>query len=463
MSIPVESHFLYSIREQSSFTWRSMICELIDNAFDANADTVRLSWPGGKVFEISDNGVGTEKMMNFLTLGGRTDHQTNNIGKYGVGAKQALIWLWGVSEISSCVMDGDRRSIDIDWESIASGESKYPTEESVRIERANAGECGTKIKCMSIKTSPQFEKLLPAIGNTYTPGIELGKRILVSSGKKFSDQMKARRWPKTEEEINTTILAAGREVKIRMGIIKKGEVNPYNHGFSFERTYRVIKESTLGANGFSVSRIAARISLSKEWSLSTNKDDFTEFQDELAEAISERCHVLMKKASEQAMSHEDSQFNRELSEVVLKGVSKKREKRSVGDSVGSVEPKNTGRQRRNATETTDNDGSVDDPKGRKRKKNGFDVETYEDETSTFGYYDEGGNRVRLNLTNRWLKEKYRNRVQDALIPVIYGIVAEHAIKTHSGKNPLFKQEIEGSFCDQWGKSVESIVESEIAK
>jgi hypothetical protein len=461
MSIPVEPHFLYSIREQSSFTWRSMICELIDNAFDADAGTVRLSWPGGKVFEITDDGIGTSNLLNLLTLGGRFDHQTNNIGKYGVGAKQALIWLWGVSEIYSTVMDGEQQSVTVDWEAVANGQTRYPCIDDVGSSRAAAGTHGTRIKSLSMRSYPRFESLLPAIGNTYTPGIELGKKIAIAIGKKQATPIVGREWPKTDEEIVDTIEAAGREVTIRMGLVSKGESNPYNHGFSFERTYRVIKESTLGANGFSVSRIAARISLSKEWSLSTNKDDFTEFQEELAEAIYERCHDLMKRASEQAISHEDNQFNRELSEVVTQGARKRREKRGPGKKSGVVQPKNTGRQRRNSTDSTDEDGSVDGVGGKKRKKSGFDVETYEDDSATFGYYDEDGNRVRLNIGNQWLQEKYRNRVQDALIPVIYGIIAEHAIRSQSGKVPLFKKEIEGTFCDQWGKAVESIVESEV--
>ena len=463
MSIPVEPHFLYSIREQSSFTWKSMICELIDNAFDANASCVRLSWPGGKVFEISDDGVGTDNLLNLLTLGGRCDHQTNNIGKYGVGAKQALIWLWGVSEISSTVMDRERQSLMVDWESIASSQLPYPTQDDVDRERVPAGTHGTRLKCMSIRTSPKMDTLLPSLANTYTPGLELGRKILTSVSKKGWEQLKPRAWPETEEEIVDTIQAAGREVSIRMGIVKKGVLNPYNHGFSFERTYRVIKESTLGAkSGLSVSRIAARISLSKEWSLSTNKDDFTEFQDELADAIYDRCQTLMQKASEQTISHEDSQFNRELSEIVTKSLKKNREKRNPGTRSGSVQPKTTGRQRRNASQTTNDDGSVDDH-GSRPPRNGYDVETYEDDTPTFGYYDADGNRVRLNIANTWLREMYRRRVQDALTPVIYGIIAEHAIRSDGGKTPLLKNQIEKLFCDQWGKMVEATLENEAKK
>lgn len=459
--IPVESHFLYSIREQSSFTWRSMICELIDNAFDANADTVRLSWPGGKVFEISDDGVGTSNLLNLLTLGGRYDHDTNNIGKYGVGAKQALIWLWGVSELSSTTANGDRQSIEVDWESVANGECEYPTSESVLRSTSEALGSGTRIKALSIRSYPKFDALLPAIGNTYTPGIELGKKIVFSRDGKPSEKITPRIWPKTDEEETATIQAAGRDVQIRMGIVSKGEHNPYNRGFSFERTYRVIKESTLGANGFSVSRIACRVMLSKEWSLSTNKDDFSEFQDELAEAIQDRFYDLMKKASEQAISYEDSQFNRELSEVVANSAKTRREQRSASNNSGStIEPKNTGRKRRNATHSIDEDGSVE-TSGKIRRKSGFDVETYEDDSATFGYYDEGGNRVRLNIGNQWLKERYRNRAHDALVLVIYGIIAEHAIKSDSSKNPLFKKQIEGGFCDRWGTAVESLVDSEV--
>lgn len=461
MAIPVEPGYLYSIREQSSYTWKSMVCELVDNCFDAAANNVTLSWPGGQVFSIKDDGCGTEDPMRLLTLGSRYDHQTTDIGKYGVGVKLALIWLWGQSEIHTS-HNGTMRSIEADWNEIASGVAQYPSIDAVSICDAN-GRIGTEITCRATRAYPKFESLIKSIESTYTPGIELGKRIVVKYPKQKPFLLKGRQWPKTSQMIDTEVEAAGRTVRIVMGIVEEGYENPYSNGFSFERTYRVIKESTLGANGFAVSRIAARIVLGKDWVLSTNKDDFVEYQDELADAIYERCAELMQSASEQALSVEDLEFNRELASVVVtSGRDSKREKRNrTGDSAGSIQPKNTGRKRRTASQTTDNPGSVVDPAGVKSRRSGFTIETYEANSSKLGYYDPDGNRVRLNISNSWLAAKHRERCQDALIPVVYGILAEFATNKNANKHPLFKSEIDGDFCDIWGQTVESAAEREV--
>lgn len=454
--VPVESRFLYSIRQQSSFTWRSMVCELIDNAFDANASSVSLSWPGGQVFEIADDGIGTDDLTRLFTLGRRRDHDSNDVGRYGVGCKQALLWLWGISEIRS---ESDAlRSIVINWPEIAEDAIPYPTIADVVVSDP-IGIRGTTIHCRSDRNYPRFDDICSAIANTYTPGLELGKTIVVRLPKENPRRLQPRAWPKIDQDtfIDDTIEAAGRSVRIRMGIIAEGHANPYQKGFSFERTYRVIKESTLGANGFSVNRIAARITLGPEWELSTNKDDFTDYQDELSEAIRDRCHDLMKAASEQAVSIEDDAFNRELAQIVSGTVSTRREKRNPRESEGSVQPKSTGRKRQTAEKTTDNDGSViADDIGVSRRRSGFTVESYEADSLTFGYYDEDGNRVRINTANSWLGQKHKERNQDALIPVVYGILAEHAVRRQATKNPLFKAQIEGDFCESWGQAVESV-------
>jgi hypothetical protein len=459
MSIPVEPAFLYSIRAQASFTWKKMLCEFIDNSFDADANRVQISFPGGKVFRIQDDGDGTDDLMRLITLGRRKDHATNDVGKYGVGCKLALIWLWGTSSIETKTETSSQR-LEVHWEKIAEGLANYP-ESAQSVNVGSIVGTGTKIECRGERCYPKADSLLQSLSSTYTPGIELGKTISVKFEKGNPERVIARQWPKTTKAIDDIVEAAGRPVRIRMGIVSEGVSNPYGEGFSFERTYRVIKETTLGANGFSVSRIAARITLGNEWELSTNKDDFSEFQDELAEAIYDRCAELMSEASEQAVSMEDTTFNKELAEIVADGAKKtRRESRpNKGEQTGTVEPKKTGIKRTFATESTDNDGSVIDNGVKRSRRRGFTIETYLDASGsfTFGRYDADGNRVRLNIANPWLQDMHRNRNRDALLPVVYGILAEASHRQQSEKVPLFTDQLE-DLVTQWGTAVASAAE-----
>jgi hypothetical protein len=452
--IPVESHYLYSIRQQSSFSWRSMVCELIDNAFGADADQVKLSWPGGKAFSIEDNGHGTSDLMRMLTLGAKRDRTSKDIGYYGVGAKLALIWLWGKSRIVSVC--GDKRySVEIDWNDIAEGLTAYPGDDTIEVGSGLQHDPGTLISCFAERNYPQFDELLASISNTYTPGLEEGRSIVVAINGK-PKQLKPRAWPTTTEEIDDTVVAAGREVRIRMGIVDADIINPYKKGFAFERSFRVIKESMLGSGPYDTARIAGRITLGNDWVLSTNKDDFTEFQEELADAIYERCESMLKAASEQSMSYEDQQFNQELAAIVAQANRREARPNKAG-SEGAVEPKYSGKKRTTAAVSTDEDGSVvDSGNGSRSKRKGFSVVTYQADSATFGRYDRDANKVCLNMSNEWLEEKYRERDDGVLTTVIYGILADHESRRDGAKSPLLKTLIDDDFCETWGANVERV-------
>lgn len=454
-TIPVGSSYLYAIRAQSAYTWRKMVCELVDNSFDANATCVQLSWPGGNVFSIEDDGIGCSDLVRMITLGDRMEYDSTSMGRYAVGAKYAMIWLWGRSVIETCGEAGVWQ-ISADWDSIARSESPYPNKQEV----GTRGKCGTKITCYGERNAPEFKRLIADLGNTYTPAIEAGKRIVV-----WTPQISAprslvpRRWPRCSEMIDESIEAAGRSVRIRMGRVSEGCDNTYERGFAFERDYRVICESSLGAGCYSTSRIAARITLGKEWELTTNKDDFTEFKDELAEAIFDRCSDLMGRASSEAMSIEDHQFNMELADIINEASRRRRERReSTGESCGTVEPKETGRRRERAAKTSDAPGNVlcdsDQGEATKRRRKGVIVDKYTDPEGrlTFGYYDRNANRVMLNYANEWLKSHHMARNRDVLLPVIYGIVSIDDHDNHNEKHPLFAEKYE-DLLTQWGSAV----------
>lgn len=454
--IPVEPYFLFSIRDQAGFTWKSMICELVDNSFNAGATSVSLKWSGGKVFSISDNGNGAKDLTALINLGKRISQDTDTIGRYGVGAKQALVWLWGTTEILSTT-DRQKSHVIANWCDIATSQSEWP----VPAVEIGDFQSGTQIVSRSTRNKPNLKALRPAIAATYTPALELGCKISVWD-KNVPVLLSPRQWPETTKEIEDTIFAAGRPVQVKMGIVKEGVLNPYVGGFSFERTHRVIKESTLGANGFSVARIAARVKLGHEWHLSTNKDEFYDYHDELADAIQERFHDLMEEADQQAVNIEDNAFNRELASTVLQGV-KRREKRNAPDesNSGTVEPQDTGVKRRRASKSTDNPGSISG--GRVRMAKGFQIESYYDVDEKVGVYDPDSNRVRLNMTNEWVNEKYKERSHDAMTPLIYGIISEFAVRNENTKIPLLKEPLD-DFGSQWGSMIlGAVVGKESAK
>ena len=450
--LPVSPSYLYSIKAQASLTWLKIICELIDNSFDANARNVGITWKTGDAFCFEDDGAGCDNLLRMITLGVRQSHDTNSVCFYGVGAKQAMVWMWGTTHIETLHASG-AHELKIDWERVASGQDPFPTSQapSRRVKP------GTLITCYTDRHAPKPQGLMADLSTTYTPAIEAGRRIVVTMRGRIPEVVRKRQWPQCSELIEDDIEVAGRRVHVKMGMVADGVQNTYQRGFAFERDYRVILESAIGAGEYSTSRIAARITLGNEWRLATNKDDFNEFKDEIGDAIFDRCGDLLKRASEQAMTIEDQSFNVELAGELNTITKRGKEKRpNEGEATGTVEPKRSGR-RRTMADVVDGDGDVTEKnqdgngKAGSKKKTGYTADTYSDANSmTLGKYDRDANRIQLNIGNPYIKDLYGSRDKGQMMPILYVILAEADRQQQAKEEPLFAQY--GDYLAQVGRS-----------
>lgn len=453
-----EPYYLNSIREQP-LTWRQMACELIDNSLGADATIVRLRF-GKHTFEIQDNGVGTDDLLRMVTLGRRRDQDTvGDIGRYGAGGKHAMIWMWGQTTVKT-MHNGIAKSIGpIDWDKIANHGHSLPSEQII-----SDHDSGTIIRCQNIsRRSPDYAKLLTDLGRLYTPGIEQGRKIVLQAKPRGAQVALPTRWPETVKEQEALLDIYGRSVHVKMGIVRDGHTNPYCNGFSFEHRCRVIRESTLGANGYSVGRIAARITIGREWVLSTHKDELndTDIKEALGVAIHSKFADLMREASEQAMTFEEQAFLNELTGMLHDSIgANRRESRGEGTTHGTAEPADTKRKRRTAKESTEQVGSV---LGRPLKRNGFTIEKYHagKDSNTVGTFDADGCRIRINADNEWNRQALEASDSKALLPVIYGILSNWSLSDDARRMSLLKREINGDFSQIYGSFLERVVGREV--
>lgn len=93
---PNAAKLMESLRS-SGYDNYSAIADLIDNAFDANADDIRVEIGGGadkdRIISIADNGDGmdADTLDQALRLGSATDQDDERLGKYGLGLITASI------------------------------------------------------------------------------------------------------------------------------------------------------------------------------------------------------------------------------------------------------------------------------------------------------------------------------------------------------------------------------------
>ena len=96
---------------------KTCIAELIGNALDQDAKRIDLSLnkkhPGE--FTISDDGKGCPNLEKMIMLGSHVPSKKGTIGRYGVGCKDAVVWLGGSTLIDSLTGSGKKESAFVDW------------------------------------------------------------------------------------------------------------------------------------------------------------------------------------------------------------------------------------------------------------------------------------------------------------------------------------------------------------
>lgn len=354
MNIAPSTEIIRALRNQG-LTWKDALGEVIDNAFDASAQAVHVLYDGQDLV-VSDDGNGCADLASMLTLGKHQHQPGTRLGRYGVGLKDAALWLGGHTHIAS--IKGMRRSVEVRWNEIEkSGVWEIPDPTEIA---ATSGERGTKVTFRKIEREPpagkDWSRLVEEIGYIFTPAIRGGRQIIFKPKTRSAQLVAAPRFelPPLEEIVDVKFQVAGKDVHLHVGVVPEGAPNP-KAGISYTHGFRVIiPASGLGCgyqHGYS--RVAGWAHLGDGWDLKKNKDGITLHRDELAEAVYDHCRAVVTKGSGQAMSITSSALAASLTAWAKDAFREVRtdvkERRGKGDSHGTVTPKNTGRQRRRAT------------------------------------------------------------------------------------------------------------------
>lgn len=132
-SITPKPRMLLGLQNQK-WTISGALAELIDNAFGpgrGNADTVRITHDiTDRTLTVADNGVGMEYIGRLFQLGNTVGRCAGDIGHYGSGGTQAIIWLAEWVSVAT-ERDGRIMSDRVRWSEIlrcrTSATLLYPT------------------------------------------------------------------------------------------------------------------------------------------------------------------------------------------------------------------------------------------------------------------------------------------------------------------------------------------------
>lgn len=446
-----EAVFRYMANQ--GMTWPAAISELIDNSLDAAATRVELKFSNAgknRFWEVVDDGKGCSDITKMLPLGSHFDQGSTAqpVGMWGIGLKDA--WAFSGRTISIETVHRNRRGtltldaaeVDQEWNS-----------PDPHYEDAKDAASGTTVRLALNRgrRSPNPETW-DRIAWLFTPALLDGRQIVIAMPGGKKKPLKAVDLPPFVESVEEAFEVDGKSVSIKIGIVKDGH-RMTNGPFWISYGHRIIRHSTIGAGKYSTLRMGGKIVLGKGWSLTKNKDDLSEFSEELSDAIFARIEPLLMKHERLAEDVESAALKAELEAMLndsIKAAAKEKRK-SPENGTGAVIPQHTGRTRKNFSNTQQANGE-----GTSKKRRGFSIDWMEDDGPMIGEFDALSNTVRLNICHPFVNDAKGEGNKPALYAVAVTVMSHTLCNSDSKdqKSPLLFEK--GSFPDTYANIMKTM-------
>lgn len=415
-------------------SWATALGELIDNAFDAGAATFSAEFTKD-VLLLRDDGHGCADPTNMIRLGSHAKHASTKLGRYGIGGKDAALWIGGLDSTIGIRTEhaGVLRSFSVNWREFgAKGwEVEAPTEEP-----GTGGEYRTEIRISPVKKPPHGEgwrELLVTLGYLYSAALKRGRQIKFKRAVKGAEWEPLVRWelPKFDgAPIDTRIEVKGRGARVFCGVVLAGELNP-RAGFTYSHEWRVIEQATAnGCGDRSAARVCGFVDLDASWPLTKNKDGVSRDTEALYEAVEAAARPILERAHAVGTELRSRQFDSIASDLLNEVLTQRaKAKRSKGTTTGTKQPTGAGGAHTRAG--TEQQGQ----RFRSHQTGRFLLDF-----KSFGHPDDIGefkapSQVFLNLDNHMVAECRRRNETNAIVIMALALVcAEHC----GSEKPLLK-------------------------
>lgn len=308
MDITPHPNLLKSLRGEKT-DYVKLIGEGVDNAFDAGAEAVKITFTPDEI-SFTDNGSGItrDRISALFSLGEHGQMTTTQLGRFGIGIKSQAVNCGDVLIIDSISRDG-HVSAKANWRNVVKNgrwEIDDPWWQPYLVDAQH----GTTIRITELRTEPKIneEKVANDLALRFHPALVEGRQILLN-GSPISKVDE----PAMEDIVAATIaLSGGRSAHLRAGIL----VHPgkLHHVHVSYRHRVIIPGSPIGCRDYGgINKLFARVRISGPWHLGKFKDELsdTEEQEELEEAVFEQLRPLLEKvnsASFDARVHQMAQL-----------------------------------------------------------------------------------------------------------------------------------------------------------
>jgi hypothetical protein len=281
---------LLGIRSKK-WTVAEALAELIDNSFGegrGNARNVEVRIDRKRrIITLIDDGRGTEDVSALFTLGKGAPEGGDDIGRYGMGGSEALLWL--ADKVSVVTLrDGLCSGTTVNWTRCIAREEfptidtswRRPSAAYVPVELLAGGQ-GTSIRIYLHRRhrlpndGAQRSALRSPISRLFAPGLRAGRRIIWNG-----EELQPYSPGLADDALSFPVSVRTEEGQILTAQVTAGpcEVSLENSRLAVSYSYRVVEDTRDGFGDYQGGGVAGWIVLGEEWRrlLTTTKDGFAD-------------------------------------------------------------------------------------------------------------------------------------------------------------------------------------------
>ncbi len=452
IDITPKTHILTSMARQDMAPSLAIV-ELIDNSLDAHGHDNRVDYDvAAHVITITDDGVGAPNPVAIVTMGEHDSEGRNTSGRYGIGAKDAIMALGTAVEVVT-IRNGLRRTVRADFEEILSTGRWVAREDHDEVPTGT--HTGTVVRICNVHRKIYPGPIAEKLSATFAPALRRGKRISVN-GISVDAPLEV----DVTDRLEGGGLFGSKQYRWWAGIKSDGQ--KVDGGWRYEFKNRVLDSTpsnrSYGTGDMDTHKFFGVITLiepedaddEEKWLLNKHKTSADELED-LCEQIFPSVRCLLERAAEEHAITLESEIaddvGRELTEALSETrLRKERRKPSSEDHHRQTAlPRNTGKRRRRAELTQEGDGSitvVDEFSGKR-----FSIIMVEDD-ERFGWVEGNrkSNKVYLGRLHDYWQAHARSRelVKMAAMALLTG----HAITTEDSNQPIMAAVVQSECADK---------------
>lgn len=445
--------------QATDIPWAEALSELIDNSLDAKAKEINITFTEDNSVTVEDDGSGCDDLEAMLSLGSHSGRSTADLGRYGVGLKNAAASLANELAVTT-YKGGVRRHVRVVWSDLI----KQETWEAESLEEKAGSQTGTFIKLEKLsRRRPGNIALYDELSSTFSPAIESGVVITLDN-----EPLTARKKYKFSECLERTTWLDGVGYRAFGGILAEGT---HTHGegpFVLAYKHRILGSTSEPCGDFNTSdRFICYVELLESekgiWTLKKHKDGLIEtdvakwLYDQLKDYYSPMLERLHKEGESLELKDIEAELNHDL--LLSCGIIG-RENRTRGNTDGTAEPADTEKKRLTAEKVSDEGEVTQRNPTQRRPARGVSM-TFGHLNGRIGKVDINGKRVQiiLNLNHpaiaAWKADKANRGLAYHLVAL--SLLAGHqSIIGRENKGQLILGKV---VCDsQWGMFINCLSE-----